>query len=242
MKRNLLLFLLCLPVLAFGQRFIKGHVYEEKTHFPLSNATIRLIGTDGSNVTIQTDSLGYYLIDSNHFSAKINYLISAKRSLQPIYFESDREPITPNFNMSLDTLTKNFALTEEIAEHCTRFPIVQFPENSFAFSDGAKDSLSYLYKWLLNNPTVIIQIDGHCDKKEKNPLELSQARAMACRDYFISKGIDSARLAVKGWGSTRPIIQQKQIRKVKKQAEKDSLSQLNRRIEFEILRWDYSKK
>jgi len=125
---------------------------------------------------------------------------------------------------------------------CLSFPVVQFPKNSFSLSENCKDSLNYWYKLLLNNPTLVIQIDGHSDQTEKYPLKLSQKRAETCKNYLASMGIDSARLAAKGWGVSKLLIKNEQIRNAKNQAVKDSLLQLNRRSEFEIVRFDYPEK
>ncbi|MBA3648385.1 MAG: OmpA family protein [Chitinophagales bacterium] len=54
-------------------------------------------------------------------------------------------------------------------------------------------------------------INGHTDNvgKPDYNLDLSQRRAEAVRDYFISKGIGAERLAAKGFGLTEPITTNK---------------------------------
>ncbi len=242
MKRNLLLFLFCLPILSFGQRCIKGHVFDARTHQSIPNTTISLVETDKKTYKTQTDSSGNYIIDSSYFSPKVRYLISADKSEKPYGFLVAEDSITPEGNFLLDTVTQNFGMTEEFARQCLRFPSVQFSKNSFILSQYTKDSLGFMYKLLINNPTIIIQLDGHSDLTEKHPLKLSQLRALACKSYLVSEGIDSARVETKGWGNTKPRMEQHYINLAKTQAKKDSLAQLNRRVDFQILRWDYSKK
>ena len=57
------------------------------------------------------------------------------------------------------------------------------------------------------NPSIQFEVAGHTDNKgnpTKNQM-LSQARAQSVANYFIQKGVDSKRLKVMGYGSSRPI-------------------------------------
>jgi len=52
-----------------------------------------------------------------------------------------------------------------------------------------------------------IEISGHTDNvgnRRANKV-LSEKRAKACRDYLVSKGIDSGRIDAAGFGDERPI-------------------------------------
>lgn len=56
---------------------------------------------------------------------------------------------------------------------------------------------------------VSIDIVGHSDRigSEESNQRLSTARAVAVRDYFVSEGIDSARMHINGVGSREPVSQ-----------------------------------
>jgi outer membrane protein OmpA-like peptidoglycan-associated protein len=56
------------------------------------------------------------------------------------------------------------------------------------------------------NPSFKLTIEGHTDNTstEQNNERLSRARAVACRGYLVSKGIDVSRIKVIGYGATRP--------------------------------------
>ena len=56
------------------------------------------------------------------------------------------------------------------------------------------------------NPSFRITIEAHTDNTGtvENNTRLSRARAVACRGYFVSKGIDVNRIKVIGQGATRP--------------------------------------
>ena len=76
--------------------------------------------------------------------------------------------------------------------------------------------------------TMQIQINGHTDDVGELPanLTLSLKRAKAVRDYLISKGIEANRISHKGFGETKPITK----------GVTDEIRQMNRRVEFLILK------
>jgi len=56
------------------------------------------------------------------------------------------------------------------------------------------------------NPSFKLTIEGHTDNTGTldNNERLSRARAVACRGYLVSKGIDAGRVKVLGYGASRP--------------------------------------
>lgn len=71
-------------------------------------------------------------------------------------------------------------------------------------SSGVLDRVSASLKdW----PEVRVEIGGHTDSTGGDAfnLDLSRRRAAAVKDYLVAKGIDSSRLASKGYGETKPI-------------------------------------
>jgi outer membrane protein OmpA-like peptidoglycan-associated protein len=106
---------------------------------------------------------------------------------------------------------------------------------------NSQDSLNYLLKTLIDNPSIVIELSAHTDSRGSNAhnLALSQARAQTCVDYLISKGIAPERLVAKGYGELKLKITDAQIAKAKSNEEKNALHILNRRTVFKILNWDY---
>ncbi len=56
-------------------------------------------------------------------------------------------------------------------------------------------------------PQVRVEVQGHTDNvgPANVNMKLSQARAQSVADYLVAKGIDKARLDVKGYGGSKPI-------------------------------------
>ena len=81
-------------------------------------------------------------------------------------------------------------------------------------------------KVLAENPTYLVEIQGHTDnvgKKDANQL-LSENRAKAVRDYLINKGIDEKRMTSNGYGDTKPVLPNTNAKNKAK----------NRRVEFVV--------
>ncbi len=90
--------------------------------------------------------------------------------------------------------------------------------NQIYFATGKSTILSKSFKPLnevvksLNeNPTYMLEIEGHTDNvgKDEYNMTLSEKRAAAVKAYLVKKGIDPARLTSKGYGETQPIADNK---------------------------------
>lgn len=87
--------------------------------------------------------------------------------------------------------------------------------------------LNKLAQYLLRNPSMEVQINGHSDNsgsKNKN-MRLSEQRAREVFEYLIKKGVQN-KMYFKGFGSTMPIASN----------DTDEGMAKNRRVEFEIVK------
>jgi outer membrane protein OmpA-like peptidoglycan-associated protein len=95
------------------------------------------------------------------------------------------------------------------------------------------DALERLYNFLVNNPSVTIELSGHTDARgsiEYN-LKLSKARAQGVFDYLVKKGIKSKRLVPKGYGKSQPIAANENP----DGSDNPEGRRMNRRLEIKIL-------
>jgi len=62
---------------------------------------------------------------------------------------------------------------------------------------------------LVKYPAYNVEISGHTDNRgvKKDNQILSENRAKAVMDYLVSKGIDKKRLTSKGYGDTKPKVE-----------------------------------
>ena len=81
-----------------------------------------------------------------------------------------------------------------------------FKINSSEINESYKADLSSAAEVFKKYPETNITIAGHTDDtgSEAYNMTLSEQRAKAVADFFISKGVDSSRLKEKGLGETEP--------------------------------------
>ena len=103
---------------------------------------------------------------------------------------------------------------------------VEFETSKATIKQSSYALLDEIAQQFIENPSFIIEVQGHTDNTgnaDKN-LELSQARADAVRDYLISKGVPAERMTAHGYGQERPVADNKTKAGRAK----------NRRVEFDI--------
>jgi flagellar motor protein MotB len=105
---------------------------------------------------------------------------------------------------------------------------IRFPSGSAQLPEDAEPTLTRIADILAEHPKLIVQIEGHTDSSGNADLnlQLSEQRAAAVRDALTERGIQSARLSIKGMGSTNPIASNAT----------DTGRQRNRRVELYVVR------
>jgi len=228
---------------------IEGNVYDEDTHKGIQGATVRMVGSDGSDVSIKTDQTGHYMFGAlnstqRYINPNTSYVVSASASDLKYLSSDDKANETTVGKNESETFEHDFQLKKPLPTVELHFPAVLYDLNKASLRPESRDSLNYLVRLLNNNPTLKIELDAHSDQQGdfKRNIILSQARADTCVRYLISQGIDSSRLVAKGWGETKLLVSTKEIMAHKSKKERDSLYQINRRTVFRILSWDYVPK
>ena len=95
---------------------------------------------------------------------------------------------------------------------------IKYAANNVFFASGSSKllpksfaPLNEVVKLLKSDESLMIDVNGHTDasgKEDKNQL-LSEARAKSVKDYLVSKGIADSRLASAGFGSSKPVADNK---------------------------------
>jgi len=103
---------------------------------------------------------------------------------------------------------------------------IYFKQTESVILENSYPALDYLTELLKEQPQIHIRIEGHTENigEPKDLMDLSEARAFAIKRYLMDKGIDSTRLATKGFGGTRPA----------KRMSHQRGQQKNRRVEIRI--------
>ncbi|MGP8213966.1 MAG: OmpA family protein [Bacteroidia bacterium] len=236
-----------LPPLLFAS---SGTVRDKDTHKPIAGAAVHMVGSDGSDVIIKTDTGGHFFFGAKsgterYLKPNTSYILSADAS-DKSYLASTKQNLSTVGTNDSKTWVMDFELKFVTQTTALHFPKVEYGIDSAVIRPNSRDSLNYLVKLLNDNPTIKIQLDAHTDPNGsfKHNMDLSQARAQACVDYLISQGIDSGRLAAKGWGFTQPLkgFDKASIAKMKNKADRDFAEQADRRTEFRVLSFNYVPK
>jgi outer membrane protein OmpA-like peptidoglycan-associated protein len=79
---------------------------------------------------------------------------------------------------------------------------------------------------LKENPAIEIEMSAHTDSHgtDEYNFKLSDNRARSVMEYIISKGIAASRIISKGYGESKPVVDN----------DTDENRQMNRRVEFKI--------
>jgi peptidoglycan-associated lipoprotein len=227
---------------------IEGTVYDQDTHRGINGATVRMVGSDGSDVSQKTDTGGHYMFGAvgadRYVKLNSSYILSASASDLKYLASDEKANETTVGKTESETFQHDFQLQKPSPIVELHFPAVLYDLGKSTLRPESKDSLNYLVKLLNNNPTLAIELDAHTDQQGdfKSNIKLSQDRAQSCVSYLISQGIDSTRLTAKGWGQTKLLIPTKQIMAEKSKEKRDSLYQINRRTVFQITNWTYVPK
>lgn len=233
---------------------LEGTVTDVETKEPLGNMLVTLEGTDGSVQYRITDAEGYYAFETDFNDQRCvlpntSYTVTvenggAKSSNGFWYFSARGQETTVGVNESTRFI-KDYQLQCN-ACRCgeVMLPKVIFPGETTALQNeqgDMRDSLDYLVQVLEENPTIVIEVAAHAHLKrasDRKEMKLSQQRAEVCVDYLASKGIDPQRLVPVGYGDTRLIISEEQMRQLEPN-DVDRAYVINNRAVFMVLSFDY---
>ncbi len=227
---------------------LEVYVKNKETNEPIPGVTITLMGSDGSQVVKTTDEEGKFIFDEeggNRFvKENTNYGLQTKKD--------EFLAAKTKFSTEGEESSKRY-IEEVFMQPASADVVIDFPEVQYAYNKSellvneatnAKDSLNFLYNTLMENPTIIIELQAHTDCRGRDAYneELSQRRAQSCVDYLASKGIPAERMIAKGMGETMPRalgLECDTISKMATKEEQEAAHQRNRRTQFRVLSYDY---
>jgi peptidoglycan-associated lipoprotein len=231
-----------------------GTVKDAKTKQFVSDAAVRLIGSDGSNMMTRTNDKGYFNFSDSQINKNTTYDITVDKEN---YFTLTAQETTIGLEFSKD-FEKEYDI-EPIPQEPIMLPDILYDLGKWDLKPQFEDSLQGLIETLQVNPTITIELASHTDLRdtdERNDI-LSQKRAQSVVDYLIIRGIDPLRLTAKGYGERVPRTLQNDvtvkgytfkagtrltedfINSLPNTEVKEAAHQMNRRTEFRILSKDY---
>ncbi len=130
-------------------------------------------------------------------------------------------------NKEINNQTSNINEVQLLINNILSAKKINFERRSTAITAESKTVVEEIAKILNDNPTLKVEISGHTDSRGSDSLnkKISQDRASSVRDILISLGINKDRVTAIGYGEEKPLVQD----------DENGLSEINRRVEFNIL-------
>ena len=204
---------------------VSGNVYNAKTKQPLSASLVYETLPDG---TIAGNGVSSPLDGAFKIVLPYDKNYSIRASADHFFAISE--------NLNLDSLVK--AGYKEIHKDLYLVPIeigqvvrlnnVFFDFDKWDLRPESYIELNRVVKLLTENPAIEIEMSAHTDSRgsDEYNFKLSDNRARSVMEYIISKGIAPNRITSQGYGETKPVATN----------DTDEGRQLNRRVEFKILK------
>ena len=217
---------------------------------PVGDATIRLVGDDGTNIKAQTRRDGTYRLKLNKDTryamlATARGYLNAKQQLSTKGL-TDSRSYQQDFTLAL--ISKPVTMSNIFYEF-----------GKWTLTPESEKGLTELVKLLNDNPNITIELSAHTDMVGQNDAnkQLSLRRAQSVVDYLIQHGIKADRLTPVGYGEEKPVVVDDKMHKQYPYLPKEQVldeafistltpdkqevcHSLNRRTEFRVLKTTYN--
>ena len=216
----------------------------------LSEATLRLVGNNGTNVKTQIRRDGTYRLKLNK-DTRYAMLVTSRG------FLNQKHTFATEGLKDSHTYEQDFTLAP--ISKPVKMDNIFFKFGSWELTSDSEAGLKALVKLLNDNPNITIELAAHTDLVGNNEAnqELSHKRAQSVVDYLIKSGIEKERLTAIGYGEEKPVVVDDNLHKLYPYMPKDQVldeafittltadkqevcNSLNRRTEFRVLKTTYN--
>lgn len=234
-----------LPSMEF---LVGGNVYDTNGEH-LSEATIRLVGDDGTNVKAQIRRDG-------------SYRLKLQKDTRYVMLATSRGFLNQKQELSTVGMTDSYSYQQNFSLAPISKPVkmsnVFYEFGKWTLTADSEKGLNELVQLLNDNPNITIELSAHTDMVGNDVAnkQLSLRRAQSVVDYLIQHGIDSERLTPVGYGEEKPVVVDDALNKQytflpKEQVldeafittlsadQQEICNSLNRRTEFRVLKTTY---
>jgi peptidoglycan-associated lipoprotein len=235
-----------LPAMEF---IVEGTILDTKGE-AIADATIRLVGDDGTNVKAQVRRDGTYRLKLNK-DTRYAMLATARG-----YLNAQQQMSTQGLN---DSHTYKYNFTLPLISKPVKMTNIFYEFGKWTLTSNSELGLNELVKLLNDNPNITIELAAHTDMVGNNDAnkQLSLRRAQSVVDYLIQHGIKADRLTPVGYGEEKPVVVDEELHKQYTFLPKEQLldeafistlpadkqeicHSLNRRTEFRVLKTTYN--
>ncbi|MFV0591345.1 MAG: OmpA family protein [Draconibacterium sp.] len=230
---------------------VEADIFDKETNARLDGATVRVIGTDGTNLKVRARNGNFKM----KLKPETEYVFAA---FKDGYLRDKAAANTIGMEESKDFRFEMFLTPTDSP---IKVENINYEFGSWELMESSKTALDTLVEILVFNPTITIELMAHTDHvgSDQFNFDLSQKRAQSVVDYLIEKGINPQRLVAKGYGETWPktitreLANQYGFLKKGDELTEEFINQLtpeqqeiakglNRRTEFRVLSTDFIEK
>ena len=170
-------------------------------------------GIPGVVVCLTAPDEKKYYSDETDADGYAELLVPISQTYQITYLSLGRSDVTAKATVD-DRPNHNINLTLRYQRHrdsatAPRVVLegVYFDSGNAKLRPESLPRLQNVVEYMTHKKSARIEISGHTDNvgNPKANKDLSERRAQVCREYLVSKGIDSARVVAVGNGEERPI-------------------------------------
>ncbi len=201
---------------------ISGRVFDAKTKLPLAAKIVYETLPEGKDAGVASSNPqnGEYKIAMP--KGKFAYLAQASGY------------VSVNQNIDIENLQQYTEIQQDLylvpieVGQTVQLNNVFFIQSKPELLPSSYPELDRMVKFMLANPTVEIEVEGHTDNQgdpQKN-MVLSEERVKLVKQYLTDRGIEAKRIELKAFGGSKPIASNVT----------EETRRLNRRVEFKILR------
>ena len=175
---------------------------------------------ESSTITYANQDKGIFLVP---LKTNMEYALTIDKNDYLFYSENFNMP-----NIQTDEPIEIFIDLEKIElGNTVILNNIFFDTDKFELKEESKQELEKLIVFLKENKNIKIEISGHTDNigDSVHNMNLSKNRAKSVCEYLMDNQIEEKRLTFKGYGDTRPIVEN---------TTKENRAK-NRRTEFKII-------
>ena len=134
------------------------------------------------------------------------------------------EPAVVEKKAPKEAVTIIAAPLEEVAVPIEELGIVYFDYDKSNIKPEFTSIIQSNFEWLINNPDIRVQLEGHCDERGTNEynLALGERRARSVLNYLLRLGASPEQFSIVSFGEERPVAL----------GQNETAWQKNRRVEF----------
>ena len=182
---------------------IKGEVTVEDGNYEGTVVELRDTAANIISSTIVNQYTGQYAIATEINKEKpVDIIVNVKKTGHAFDTKMINTSTIVNNVIKSDAEIKKVETGKEYQLHD-----IYFETNLYNLSSHSKYLINLFVEFLIDNPTVKVEIQGHTDNigNDADNLLLSERRAKSVYDYVISKAIPQERVRHKGYGRTKPV-------------------------------------